>query len=232
MTREFKIGVRGESFTNEDGSSRQDIIRTLRAGMPVQLAADPHNPHDRRAVKVLTASGQQIGFLPSDARDAATVLKGEPISARIHALIGGTNWFQRLLGKKYIGVILRVTKGEPDWARRRALEAIASPIDAAVYAAIELSKSGDPDAAIHALRDVITRIRQLTITDPYASAHRNAAAPVSQLSLLLERQKLYAEALAVIDEWQTTFDPMQPNTATADTIRKRAERLRAKLKRV
>ena len=32
----------------------------------------------------------------------------------------------------------------------------------------------------------------------------------------------------MIDTWQWTFDPIQPNKQVAETLRKRAERLRSK----
>jgi hypothetical protein len=54
MAIEVLVGVRGESFDNDDGRSRQDVIRALRVGAPMQLVADPLNPFDRHAVKVLT----------------------------------------------------------------------------------------------------------------------------------------------------------------------------------
>lgn len=229
MALEILVGVRGESFTNDDGSSRQDIIRTLRAGTPMQLAADPTNPHDRHAVKVLTPAGQQIGFLPSDVRDADAVLKGEPISATVHAVRGGTNWFQRLLGKRSVGVVLKIRKSDPDLSRRSQLEAIVAPIDAQVQAVLALEDAGDVPAAIHAMQEVIARIYALTHADPYASAHRHLAAPVDRLSLLLERARRFSEALQVIEAWQTTFDPVQPSAQAAQTLRKRAERMRAKV---
>ena len=227
MAIEILVGMRGERFANNDGSSRQDIIRTLRAGTPVQLVADPTNPHDRHAVKVLTPTGQQIGFLPSDARDADAVLRGEPISATIHAVHGGTNWLQRLLGKRSVGVVLKLRKSDPDWSRRACLEAVAAPVDALVQAAIAQERV-DPAAAIDAMQAAIAQIRMLTLSDPYASAHRRLAAPVDRLSLLLERRRDFAGALKVIEEWQGTFDPVQPTAAVAETLRKRAERLQAK----
>lgn len=229
MALEILVGVRGESFTNDDGSSRQDIIRTLRAGTPVQLVADPLNPHDRHAVKVLTPAGQQIGFLPSDARDADAVLKGEPISATVHAVRGGTNWFQRLLGKRSVGVVLKIRKSDPDWSRRSQLEAIAAPIDAQIQAALAMEDAGDVPATIHAMQEVIARIHALTLADPHASAHRRLAAPVDRLSLLLERARRFSDALQVIEAWQTTFDPIQPGAQVAQTLLKRAERVRTKI---
>jgi hypothetical protein len=229
MALEILVGVRGESFINDDGSSRQDIIRTLRVGTPVELVADPLNPHDRHAVKVLTPAGLQIGFLPSSARDADAVLKGEPISAVVHAAHGGTNWFQRLLGKRSVGVVLKLRKTDPDWSRRAQMEAIAAPIDAQVQAALAVDDSGEAPAAIVAMRAVIARIYELTRTNPYVSAHRRLPAPVDRLSLLLERTGRFSDALQVIEAWQCTFDPVQPGAQVGQTLRKRAERLRAKI---
>ena len=229
MIRTFLVGVRGESYNNDDGASRQDIIRRMRANESVQLQADPTNPHDRWAVKVLTQSEEQIGWLPSDARDADALLKGEPIEAVVHAVRGGTNWIKRLLGKKSVGVVLRITKRDPDWDRRARLEARAKKIDERVAAALKLEKSGDTDEAVLALTESISEVRTFTTADPYASAHRRLHAPVDRLSLLLERRKAYADALSVIHEWQTTFDPVQPGKSIVDSLNKRADRLRAKL---
>lgn len=229
MAIEILVGVRGESFSNEDGSSRQDIVRTLKVGAQMQLVADPLNPFDRHAVRVLTPQGQQVGFLPSDARDADAVLKGDPISATVHAVHGGTSWFQRLLGKRSVGLVLTLRKNDPDWKRRDALEAIASPVDVQVQAAIALEKSAPAETAIEAMRAAIACVRALTAADPFASAHRHTHAPVDRLSMLLERAKRFPEALQVIEDWQRTFDPVQPGAQVAASIRKRAERLRAKL---
>ena len=228
MSLEILVGVRGESFPNEDGSSRQDIIHTLRVGMLMQLVADPLNRVDRYAVKVLTTEGRQIGFLPSDARDADALLKGEPISAHIHAIHGGTNWLKRMLGMRSVGVVLRLRKNEPDWNRRARLEAIAAPLDAEVQASLELEKSGSSVAATEAMHAAIAHIYALTESDPFASAHRRQPAPVDRLSLLLERSRQFKDALQVIDAWQRTFDPVQPSKHVAETLRKRAERLRSK----
>lgn len=229
MAIEILVGVRGESFANEDGSSRQDIVRALKVGTQMQLVADPLNSFDRHAVKVLTPQGQQVGFLPSDARDADAVLKGDPISATVYAVHGGTNWFQRLLGKRSVGLVLTLRKSDPDWKRRAALEAIASPVDVQVQAAIALEKSAPAETAVEAMRAAIASVRALTAADPFASAHRGTPAPVDRLSMLLERAKRFPEALQVIEDWQRTFDPVQPGAQVAASIRKRAERLRAKL---
>ena len=229
MTRSFLVGVRGESHPNEDGSSRQDLIRQLRSNEPVVLEPDPQNIHDRHAVKVLNSVGKQLGFLPSDARDSDALLKGEPIAATVHAVRGGTNWFKRLLGKKSVGLVLRLTKEEPDWSRRKQLEDRACKYDEQVTAAIKLEKDGQIDQAISSMHQVMVAIQALTASDPQVSAHRRLHSPVDRLSLLLERKKQFQEALDVIDSWHGHFDPVQPNNSIAETIAKRSERLRSKL---
>ena len=77
------VSLRGVTFDNEDGSSRQQIIRTLNKGQPLMLQAEPNNKHDRWAVAVYAGSGEKIGYLPSDARDASTVLMGDVTINRI-----------------------------------------------------------------------------------------------------------------------------------------------------
>lgn len=228
MARSFLVGVKGESFLNDDGTSRQEIILRLKKGARVRLVADPTNPHDRWAVKVLTDRDEQIGWLPSDARDADAVLKGEPIAARIHAIHGGTNWLKRLLGKKHVGVVLRLEKSEPDWGRRQRLEATAHEYDERIAKALHIEKN-DEEAAIEAYRTVMAEVRDMTKRDPYTSAHRRLPVPVDRLSLLLERRKLYKEVIDVIEDWLNTFDPVQPTKSVSDTLRKRRDRMKRKL---
>ena len=232
MTQTYLVRVRGVSYSNADGTSRQEIIRRLSKGEALQLRADPLNEHDRWAVAVLTRAGDQIGFLPSDARDASALLKGEPVKATVYRVIGGTNWFQRrIMGKENVGVVLRLTKGEVDWDRYNRLVAMAQSFDQQIREAHALEKSGDIEAAISAYEQAISAVRRLTEEHPHASAHRNEPAPVDRLSLLLERKKRFEDALSVIQSFRMTFDPVQPRTAVAETIRKREERLKSKLSR-
>ncbi|MDH3338665.1 MAG: hypothetical protein OER22_12515 [Gammaproteobacteria bacterium] len=156
------------------------------------------NKHDRWAVGVFT-TGQQIGFLPSDARDSMTLLRGEPIEATVARLIGGTNWFSRTIqGQKRIGVVLKVTKPFPEWSRTDRLNNLAKPFDDAVRAARALEKSGDLERAIDAYRNLVGDIADFTESNKFVSAHRYEASPVDRLSLLLEKTKRYEEALSLI----------------------------------
>ena len=62
----YPVGVVGESFTNEDGTSRQEEIARCRLGEPVTLERDPQNKHDANCVKVVSSRGVQIGNISRD----------------------------------------------------------------------------------------------------------------------------------------------------------------------
>lgn len=223
------MGVRGESFDNDDGTSRQEVIKKLRKKQKVELVPDPLNPHGRWSVKVLTENKVQIGWLPSDARDASALLKGEPIHARIYSIKRAGGLWKRLSGSALFGVVLEISKDEPNWDRHNQLEKLAKPLDKLIEAALKEEQNADVRTAIKSMRKAIQAIREFTIAEPHASAYRKYPAPVDRLSLLLEKEKNYEEALKVIDDWQNIYDPVQPTKGVANSIRKRRERL---LKRV
>lgn len=59
--------VRGVTFENEDGSSRQDILEELYTeacdGDAVELRREPDNEYDENAIAVYTEDERQLGFL-------------------------------------------------------------------------------------------------------------------------------------------------------------------------
>ncbi len=232
MSKSYKISIKGVSHKNTDGSSRQGYIKTLQIGDKVNLLAEPMHIFDRWAVAVLTTSGKQIGYLPSDARDSSTLLKGEPIVATVKHLTGGVNWFSRFfLRKKYIGVVLLLKKENVDWQRYDKLSSIVKPIDEAIKKALEIEKVGMIQEAIDIYKTVINEIKTLNKNDRYASAHRNYVAPIDRLSLLLEKEKEYEEAKQVIKYFRNEYDPIRPNKAEQDSINKRYDRILKKLEK-
>ena len=227
---QFPLRVRGVSFANPDGTFRQEIIKALKVGERVNLVADPLNPHDRWAVGVFTIDGQQIGFLPSNHGDAMTLLRGEPMEAVVKMLTGGTDWFRRTIqGKKHVGVVLQVTKHYPDMKRWTRLTDIAERYDNTVISYRRLEKDRDVDESIAAYRKVIDSIARLTEDNLCASAHRRVPTPVDRLSLLLEKSKRFEEALDVINEWQSRYDPIELHAEPKRSTLKRKDRLRNKL---
>jgi len=106
-TRVFVAAVVGESFRNNDGTSRQEIIRSCRIGDALRLIPEPTNPADPNAVAV-HAPGGQIGYLRREVaarlnkqiRDRATA------SAVIMDIRGGED-------VPFLGVFVEVTMTDP-----------------------------------------------------------------------------------------------------------------------
>ncbi len=91
FTDEFFSKIAGVTHENSDGSSRQQIIARCHAGERLILQAEPENPYDPHAVKVLRTNGEQLGFL--GARLAAELqpylLGGQTIPSCIANFSGG-----------------------------------------------------------------------------------------------------------------------------------------------
>jgi hypothetical protein len=68
--REFFTQVHGINHKNDDGSSRQEIIRRCREGEEVQLVPEPTNRYDANAVKICRLNGEQLGYWQADGRIA------------------------------------------------------------------------------------------------------------------------------------------------------------------
>lgn len=104
----YPIPLSGESFKNDDGSSRQDELKRCRPGEPVVLERQPDNPHDRNAVFVRSRRGVGIGYIGRDYNSwvAERIDKNMGVSGRINSLSPSG-------AKKLIGCVLELaTAGE------------------------------------------------------------------------------------------------------------------------
>lgn len=81
--RHFFANVAGESFHNDDGTDRQPLISRCRVGEALILDAEPDNPQDENAIRVLRLDGKQIGYIER-AQEHPTATPAQP--APLHAL--------------------------------------------------------------------------------------------------------------------------------------------------
>ena len=90
--RSFHTKVVGVTKKNEDGSRRQGVIAGCKVGEQVLLIRESENPYDSNAIAVYHSSRKQIGFISADLAEklAPDMDSGQPISARISDLTGGT----------------------------------------------------------------------------------------------------------------------------------------------
>lgn len=84
----YPIPLTGESFTNDDGSSRQNELKRCQPNEAVILERQPDNPHDSNAILVRSSRGVGIGFIGKDYNSwiAQRMDKGASVNARIKSV--------------------------------------------------------------------------------------------------------------------------------------------------
>jgi len=72
---------------------RQDIIRKLGPGSPLFLERQPENPYDCNAIKLLTISGEHIGYVGRVLAEslAESMDKGNKYECYVSELTGGND---------------------------------------------------------------------------------------------------------------------------------------------
>ena len=97
--RSFYTKIVGVTFENPTGESRQALIEELsqkhRPPFYLQLAHQPDNPYDSKAVAVHDTEGRQLGFLSKDVGQQIYRLlsKGTPVYATATQITGGRGYF-------------------------------------------------------------------------------------------------------------------------------------------
>lgn len=79
------IRVKGVSYSNPDGTSRQNIIEHAKVNSHVFLIRDLNNQHDPNAIKVITKDGC-IGFIPKELAAQLRTVNIESITAKIDSI--------------------------------------------------------------------------------------------------------------------------------------------------
>lgn len=113
----YPIGIVGESFENEDGSSRQAEIKRCSPGEPVTLERDPQNKYDPNCVRVISVRGIQIGNISrEDDWICERLDRGGFVDARVLRVGKGA--------KGKFGVVICVRTAEDDhWVEDEAYSA-------------------------------------------------------------------------------------------------------------
>jgi hypothetical protein len=90
----YPVGIVGESHY-------QPAIRKCRQGQSVSIVPEPTNQYDKRALRVVSAQGETIGYIPKSSFVQRLVHdEHRAVSARIHAI--------NRVEKGLLGVVLDV----------------------------------------------------------------------------------------------------------------------------
>ena len=93
--------VVGVSQANDDGSSRQEIIRSsVQENDILTLQREPDNPYDDHAVKVLNLQAEQIGYLSREVASRVSFALDNEVD-----VVARASWVS---GEKMTGVGLRI----------------------------------------------------------------------------------------------------------------------------
>lgn len=109
----YTITIKGESYTNSNGTKRQDILHECQPGESIILVREPRNKYDKNAVAVYRDKGhQQLGYTSrKDAEWIARIIDdGGKLEAKINKIIGGEG------DKPNLGVLVDVnTTPSKEW---------------------------------------------------------------------------------------------------------------------
>lgn len=114
----FHTKVVGVSHDNDDGTSRQAIIRACSVGEQLHLVRDRANQYDHDAIRVLRADGEQVGFIRAElATELAPYMdRGTVVIATVTGLTGGapgeTHGVNILISE-----VASARAGVPSWLR-------------------------------------------------------------------------------------------------------------------
>lgn len=100
MIKNVKLKVVGVTFVNEDGTSRQDIIKELKNGNNVTLRREPTNRYDTNAVAVFTEYGQ-VGYIGKDYSSILAPMMDA--GTQLEAKIDETGEYK---GKYYLSIVI------------------------------------------------------------------------------------------------------------------------------
>ncbi|NMC30717.1 MAG: hypothetical protein GYA45_11675 [Pelolinea sp.] len=115
--RKIEAQIVGESYDNEDGTSRQAEIKNFcKPGIPVKLIREPNNKYDKKAIGVWVRGkgflskehDHQVGYLNKEqAAEFAPILDaGHTVEAAVKKVVGGT------ADKPHYGLIIEIFKTE------------------------------------------------------------------------------------------------------------------------
>ena len=84
---QFEFKVAGVSYRNDDGTERQDIIKSIKAGRKVRIEIRPYKYNGHPAFGVY-ADGQQLGSVPSDLVDDITDVWNDRYTVTDYKVLG------------------------------------------------------------------------------------------------------------------------------------------------
>jgi hypothetical protein len=217
----FRTTIRGVTRTNDDGMPRQDLIRKCRPGEKLELRRDRNNAFDQYAIAVYNSGGKQLGYLPAgDSRLADHMDTGGSAEATVYKVTGG--------GGRTFGCVVEIVKHDPDWKATEPFRQRNKEIEELLALARETEET-NRERAVDLYRSATQAIKDFDGQGFPAAGWRYVRYPINRLSLVLEKQKRYQEALGEIQTYERTPDRRGLTASESETIAARKSRLLKRL---
>lgn len=131
-----------------------------------------------------------------------------------------------MVKKRHIGLLIKLTKGEPDWATHNLHREKAGKVDTLVKRALAAEKSdGATEETIDLYQAAMKAVIELNQSDPVAAAHRYAQAPINRLTIVLVKLKRRADAKEEYEAWRSIVDPVGLTKTDQEMLEKRMSKI-------
>jgi len=195
--RTFITKIVGVSYSNNDGSNRQDIISNCNEGESLLLIPELYK--GKYAIAVCNKKFQQLGYLNAELAEEISDLiirRKSKVDAKIESINGGNG--------KTTGVNIEIQKyvnhnRQKPIIKEKSLE---KPYDPNIkmhrlsyqrnQQAYELEQNGYIDNAIELYRSIIDN-KKLDMN--------NASMPFDRLTIIYRKRKHYDEEISTIEKW-------------------------------
>jgi hypothetical protein len=231
MSRTFRTQIAGITHNNADGTKRQDILRQCTVGERLLLQRDYDNAFDEYAIAVLRETREQIGFVPRHVafrhpamNDLAPHMdQGGEAIAKIVSLIGGECEIEIQVIDSDSGKPYQFREAEAKDLRDKAkgLEK-SDPNEAIRLYRQSLVKMLEVDSLIRETHFFKNQIAELGYD---LGTWRRSSLPIERITALLEREKLYAECLTEIENYENVRDRKGLSQSDLRKIRERKRRV-------
>jgi hypothetical protein len=228
----FRTTIAGVTKQNSDGTDRQALIKSIRAGDELKLVREPNNPHDKYAIAVFRASGEQLGYVPAgDRRLAEHIDMGGRVSAKVVKVVGGPGILGLFLNsfRKSYGCVIEVSKGDFNWREVTPYIERSRKIEELIKTAQTLEAKNTANA-LAMYRQAVAEIVEFDKVGAVAASWRRARYPINRLSLLLEKEGHFRDAYDEILQYERFNDVFGLTLGEQKSVAARKERLSKKLR--
>lgn len=206
ILKDYYLKIVGVTHSNEDGTSRQQVIKRCKPRERLLLFPDPDNQFDNNAIKVCRLNGQQVGFIQEhqapELRYILVDLKTR-IDVTVEKITGHVPAGMNIHILEY-ETVKRPKKEKPTEKPYDLTIEIKKRLDDRWSQAIELENEGYIANAMEIYQTMIDKLY-------------DSSSPYKKLSVYYRKQKEYDKEIAIIEQQIKLYkDPKSQDRSNID----------------